>query len=164
MIRKLSIFLAFFTLIIKAPIYTQQSVIQEESNPIQKQEDIAHIPCDPSCSSSPPIIEGEPCFNLYSEDIPPPPEVMCFPDGMSPEEVMGPIDIEGPCPIPPGGCHPFNKCDPNINPHAPPPKGVCCPSAPIRQSHFGLNAATMILPIMLIVGVAAIILTEHHDN
>lgn len=86
-----------------------------------------------------------------------------IPPGTPPPPLPLPLHGKG-CPKPPGGCQPYNKARYDINPYAPPPEGACCPPAPIRSPHWGLNAATMLLPIFLIIGLAAIILSQHSET
>jgi len=102
----------------------------------------------PLCHSSPPAS----CLPLVCNPCPPvPPPVPGCP----------PLPMHGKdCPKPEGCCYPMRFCSPYCNPYAPPPEECCCPPAPIRGTSYGLSVVTMTIPIILIVGVAAVILSQ----
>lgn len=96
----------------------------------------------------------------FAQGIPPDAPADCAPPPVPEACVPPPLPMHGKdCPKPGGCCYPEKGCSPYCNPYAPPPEDACCPPAPIRGTSCGISVVGMVVPIILVAGVAAIILS-----
>lgn len=100
--------------------------------------------CTPACTPGP---VPPPNYPPAPYPIPSPPCPAPCPPDCTP--CQGPYPYQSYCPA--YGGDPCGRCED-------------FPSAPIRGAHHNLNWITMSIPLVIIAGVAAIILTQHKDS